>query len=78
MKAKKKAPPPAEKNIRIRFKDADQVAMIRKAAERGGLSFNRFVIEVSERVATSLLSTKPQDPLQLINDAVHESLTRKV
>jgi uncharacterized protein (DUF1778 family) len=76
MPAKDKPKKP-EKNVRIRFRDEDQIAVIKKAAQNQDLSFNRFVIEIAERAATVLLKSKIRDSKKHLTDAVTEALSER-
>jgi uncharacterized protein (DUF1778 family) len=46
-----------ERKISIRFRDQAQVAYIKRAATKTGLSFNRFVHLCAENMARTLLTT---------------------
>lgn len=66
-----------EKSIRIRFRDEAQVAVIKKAAKKQDVSFNRFVIEISERAANVLLKSKTHDGKKVLTDAATEALSER-
>jgi uncharacterized protein (DUF1778 family) len=77
MKNKQESPSSKEKNYRIRFRDAAQLALIKKASKQQGISFNLFVIHVCETAAKVMLKTKPATGLNIVADAVNEALTSK-
>jgi uncharacterized protein (DUF1778 family) len=72
-----KNPATEEKSIRIRFRDEAQVAVIKKAAKKQETSFNRFVIEISERAANVLLKSKTHDSKKALTDAATEALSER-
>lgn len=77
MRDKKKTPLKTEKNYRIRFRDADQLALIKKAASQQGIPFNTFVVDVCEKTARLLLKTSPRDGAAVLTNAVNEALTER-
>lgn len=77
MRVKKKTSPPQVKNVRIRFKDQDQLDLIKRAAKVHGKSLNAFVISVCEMAAEILVNTEPVDSSRVISRAVREALTER-
>lgn len=80
MKVKKKLPPKPknrEKNYRIRFRDSDQLALIKKAAAQQGISFNFFVADVCEKTARVLLRNAPVDGSKVVTNAVLEAFSKE-
>jgi uncharacterized protein (DUF1778 family) len=77
MSTKKKQLPSPIKNYRIRFRDAGQLSLIKRAAKQQGLSFNMFVTHVCETAAQSILKHKPMSSLDVLTNAVNESLTER-
>lgn len=77
MKDNEEIPAKPEKNYRIRFRDEDQLALIKKAAAEQGIPFNTFVIETCETTARVLLKSSPRDGAKVISNAVHVALTER-
>jgi predicted HicB family RNase H-like nuclease len=79
IKKKRQSPPlyKQEVSYTIRFRDADQLALIKKVAKQQGISFNGFVIDVCERTAKTLQKTNPRDPQKVVSDAINAALTER-
>jgi uncharacterized protein (DUF1778 family) len=66
-----------EKNYRIRFRDEDQLELVKDAARQQGIPFNTFVIDVCEKAARFLLENNPRDGAKVLTNAVNASLTER-
>lgn len=77
MTSKSIKPSSVEKNVRIRFRDSDQLELIKKAARQQRLSMNMFVRIMSDRAARVMVEAKPTAMVKFFESALAEEFSDK-
>jgi uncharacterized protein (DUF1778 family) len=66
-------PEPTNTNYRIRFRDRAQLAVLKRAATKAGLSFNDFVNNCCDVTAEAVLKMPDRFGIELMKAALKET-----